>query len=143
MVLKWKKIIFLSVLIFISHTIFAQSSGSFGYTDAKSAGLALTYASNALGVDAIGINPANLALNDISKFSMKTLFPLPPISLSLTTPLSVEKYNYFFGGVDDGTGKTVGRYLTQSDKDELNQLLGEKRFSLLIHKSIIYLLQLM
>lgn len=120
-----KKIILSISLLFAFNSIFAQSSGSFGYTDAKSAGLAFTYASNALGVDAIGVNPANLALQDFTRFSMKTLLPLPPLSLSLTTPLSVEKYNYFFGGVIDANGKTVGRYLTQSDKDELNQLLGE------------------
>jgi len=120
-----KGLIFLSILILTSTKIFAQSSGSFGYTDAKSAGLAFTYASNALGVDAIGVNPANLALEDLTKFSMRTLLPFPSLSFSLTTPLSVEKYNYFFGGVTDATGKTVGRYLTQADKDELNQLLGE------------------
>jgi hypothetical protein len=120
-----KKIILSISLLFAFNSIFAQSSGSFGFTDAKSAGLAFTYASNALGVDAIGVNPANLALQDFTRFSMKTLLPLPPLSLSLTTPLSVEKYNYFFGGVTDANGKTVGRYLTQSDKDELNQLLGE------------------
>lgn len=132
-----KKLVFLSILVLTANAIFSQSSGSFGYTDAKSAGLALTYVSNALGVDAIGINPANLALNDISKFSMKTLFPVPPLYLSLTTPLSIEKYNYFFGGVDDGTGKTVGRYLNQSDKDELNQLLGES--DLIFNTQINYL----
>lgn len=109
----------------ISNLIFAQTYGSYGFSDAKSAGLAFTYASNGLGIDAIGVNPANLAIKDYSAFSMKTIFPLPPLSFSLTTPLTIEKYNYFFGGVDDGTGKTVGRYLTQSDKDELNQLLGE------------------
>jgi len=119
------KKIFLIFTIFISNQIFAQTYGSYGFSDAKSAGLAFTYASNGLGIDAIGVNPANLALKDYSDFSMKTFFPLPPLSISLTTPLTIEKYNYFFGGVDDGTGKIVGRYLTQSDKDELNQLLSE------------------
>ncbi len=122
------KKIFLLVLLFLANQIFAQTYGSYSFSDAKSAGLAFTYASNALGIDAIGVNPANLALKDYSDFSMKTVFPLPPLSLSLTTPLSIEKYNYFFGGVDDGTGKRVGRYLTQADKDELNQLLGESDF---------------
>lgn len=119
------KKLFLITAILINTQIFAQTYGSYTFSDAKSAGLAFTYASNALGVDAIGVNPANLAITDISKFSLKTFFPLPPLAFSLTTPLSIEKYNYFFGGVDDGTGKTVGRYLNQSDKDELNQLLGE------------------
>lgn len=119
-----KKILLFILLLFTNH-IFAQTYGSYSFSDAKSAGLAFTYSSNALGIDAIGVNPANLALKDYSNFSLKTVFPLPPLSLSLTTPLSIEKYNYFFGGVDDGTGKKVGRYLTQADKDELNQLLGE------------------
>lgn len=119
------KKIFLIFTIIITNQIFAQTYGSYSFSDAKSAGLAFTYASNGLGIDAIGVNPANLALKDYSDFSMKTFFPLPPLSISLTTPLTIEKYNYFFGGVDDGTGKIVGRYLNQSDKDELNQLLSE------------------
>ncbi|MCX8057413.1 MAG: DUF5723 family protein [Ignavibacteria bacterium] len=119
-----KKIIFI-ILFSLASQIYSQTFGSYGFSDAKSAGLAFTYTSNALGVDALGVNPANLALQDLSKFSLKTIFPLPPISLSLSTPLTIEKYNYFFGGVDDGTGKTVGRYLNQSDKNELNELLGQ------------------
>ncbi len=122
--MKARLFFILFTLLFYNH-LFSQSYGSYGFSDAKSAGLAFTYASNALGIDAIGVNPANLALRDYSKFSMKTLIPLPPLSISLTTPISIEKYNYFFGGVDDGHGNTVGRYLTQADKDELNQLLGE------------------
>lgn len=119
------KKLFLIVLIWLVNQTFAQTYGSYSFSDAKSAGLAFTYTSNGLGIDAIGVNPANLALNDYSAFSMKTFFPFPPLSISLTTPLSIEKYNYFFGGVDDGTGKRVGRYLNQTDKDELNQLLSE------------------
>ncbi len=118
-----KHIILLIFLLTIQ--VFAQTYGSYSFSDAKSAGLAFTYTSNGLGIDAIGVNPANLALQDYSKFSMKTFFPLPPLAVSLTTPLTIEKYNYFFGGVIDSTGKTVGRYLSQADKDELNQLLGE------------------
>lgn len=131
-----KKILLITLSLVINQ-IFAQTYGSYSFSDAKSAGLAFTYASNALGIDAIGVNPANLALKDHTKFSMKTLIPLPPLALSVTTPLSIEKYNYFFGGVKDATGKTVGRYLTQADKDELNQLLGESDFD--FHLNMNYL----
>lgn len=134
-----KKIVIILAVFLISQikNLEAQSSGSYGFSDAKSMSMGLTYASNGLGIDAIGVNPANLALDDLSSFSLKTFFPLPPINLSITTPLSIEKYNYFFGGVDDGTGKIVGRYLTQSDKDELNQLLGES--DLIFNMNLNYL----
>lgn len=136
---KMKKKLFTSfICLFITTGItFGQSQGSYGFSDAKSAGLAFTYTSNALGIDAIGVNPANLALNNYSKFSLKTFFPLPPIAFAMTTPVTIEKYNYFFGGVDDGTGKIVGRYLTQSDKDELNTLLGES--DLVVNLNLNYL----
>jgi hypothetical protein len=87
--------------------------------------LANTYTARSLGVDAFGINPANLALQDLASFSLKTVLPLPAIGFNLSIPISMEKVNYFFGGVDDGSGKKIGRYLTQADKDELTKLLSE------------------
>ncbi len=116
--------------LIISGSLLAQTFGSYGFSTSKNASLAFTYTSNSLGTDAIGVNPANLALNDRTSFSLRTIFPLPPINFATTTPLSVEKYNYFFGGVTDAQGNRVGRYLTQSDKDELNELLGEYDFIL-------------
>jgi hypothetical protein len=118
---------FATALIFLtlSPFLFSQSSGSFGFSDARSTALALTYTSNSRGVDAIGVNPANIAREDRTRFSLKTHIPIPQINFYFRTPMSIEKYNYFFGGVDDGTGKIVGRYLNESEKEELKEMLGD------------------
>lgn len=132
-------IIYLFILIFLSlkSNLISQTSGSDGFTDAKSAGMALTYVSNTRGIDALGINPANIALKNNKKFSLKTFFPFPPINIAATTPLSIDKYNYFFGGVEDSLGNIVGRFLTNDEKDELNRLLGES--DLLFNLNLNYL----
>ncbi|MBU2444490.1 MAG: hypothetical protein KJ666_02800 [Bacteroidetes bacterium] len=124
--MKFTKIFFM--LLILAGNSLAQSSGSYGFTDARSLSLANTYTARSLGVDALGINPANLALQDLTSFSLKTVIPLPTIGFNFSAPISMERINYFFGGVDDGSGKKVGRYLTEADKSELGDLLSDGEF---------------
>lgn len=99
--------------------IFSQS-GSVGATDARSVGMGKTYTAISRGVFSIGYNPANLAYGEDHYLEFSTLLPLPNINLRLGTDfITIKDYNYFFGGVTDASGNTVGRYLSQADKDRL------------------------
>jgi hypothetical protein len=114
---------FLFVIYFtliLSTEIFPQF-GSSGSTDARSVGLAKTYNSTSTGIYSLGINPANLSFMDEGSVEFSTFFPLPFVSVhSGTDFLTVERLNYFFGGVN---GRA--RVLTESDKQEFNQLFSE------------------
>lgn len=118
-------LIFIILIFSLLSPTYSQSSGSFGFSDAKSISMAFTYVSNSRGVDAIGVNPANLALQGKKRFNIKSYLPVPELNFYFRTPLSIDKYNYFFGGVDDGSGKLVGRYLNNDEKEELKEMLGE------------------
>ncbi len=115
-----KKLFFAFVLTCgFSVTSFAQF-GSSGTVDARSMGLAKTYNSTSFGIYSIGINPANLSNMEEGSIELSTVFPLPYISFhSGTDFISVEKFNYYFGGVN---GKA--RNLTSEDKQNLNNLFS-------------------
>ena len=118
------KLFFIILLtIFISAESFPQY-GSSGTTDARSMGLAKTYNSTSTGIYALGINPANLSLMDEGSVEFSTFFPLPYVSVhSGTDFLSIEKLNYYFGGVN---GKA--RVLTDVDKQNFNELFSDGGF---------------
>ena len=56
-------------------------TGSLGSTDPRSMGMGKTYTSTALGVNAIGINPANLLEDGNYNFNISTVLPLPRVSI--------------------------------------------------------------
>ena len=67
------------------------------------------------GLDAVGINPANLALKDDGTVE----FSLIPVGIGLGSDfLTYGLYNKFFTGVDSPTGR-VARNLSDQDKQEL------------------------
>jgi hypothetical protein len=81
------------------------------------AGLGMARASTVIsrGVDAIGINPASLAVPDNSSFSVTLL----PFGVRLGTDfLNYGLYRRYLTGVSTDSG-TVGYYLTDEDKDEI------------------------
>jgi hypothetical protein len=107
------------ILSFCSINIFPQT-GSIGAYDARSVGMGKTHTAISRGVFSIGYNPANLAYGENNYLEFSTLLPLPNINVRLGTDfITIKDYNYFFGGVTDASGNTVGRYLTQADKDRL------------------------
>lgn len=104
-------------VIFLSVSAFAQY-GSVGVKDARSMGLGRTYNAVSSGLFSIGINPANLSLNNSSVIEISTIVPLPNITLRTGTNfISLNEFNYYFGG-DNGEA----RYLTEEDKEKLNSL---------------------
>jgi len=115
--------------ILLAVTIFAQAGGSVGTSDARSVGMAKTYTAASRGIFSIGHNPANLMFSDDNHFEMTTVFPLPNLRLRTGTDfLTIEDYNYFFGGVEQPDGSVDGRELTIADKDRLKSLFNDGGF---------------
>lgn len=110
------KIIFLSV---IASTVMLAQTGSIGLSDAQSTAMGNTYTANSRGAYALGVNPANLAFTQDHKFEIVSVLPLPQFHLGLGNDfITLDDYNYFFGGQTRANGVTTGRYLTESDKNE-------------------------
>ncbi|NWF87966.1 MAG: hypothetical protein HXY50_00735, partial [Ignavibacteriaceae bacterium] len=115
----------LTAIIFctITFTVNAQY-GSSGTVDARSTGLAKTYNATSFGIYSLGVNPANLSIMENSDVEFSTIIPLPYISLHTGTDfLSVNQFNYYFGGVD---GKA--RNLSETDKQNFNDLFTDGGF---------------
>ena len=115
--MKNSKILIIILTLISSVSVFAQY-GSIGVTDARSMGLAKTYNAVSSGIYSIGINPANLSLNNQNTFEISSLLPLPSVSMRTGTNfISINEINYYFGGVNGEP-----RYLTEEDKENLNTL---------------------
>lgn len=121
-----KKILLVfSLVVIFSVSALAQAGGATGVSDPISAAMGNSYVTSSRGVYSIHKNPANLTFSPVNEFELATVFPLPTInSYQGTDFLSIEEYNYFFGG-EEVNGQTVGRYLTQEDKDRLRGLFKD------------------
>ena len=77
-------------------------------------GMARSYVASSRGLDAVGINPANLAMKD----DMITL-SLAPLGLHAGSDfLTWGLYNDYFVGVESNEGR-VGRHLNEADKQRI------------------------
>jgi hypothetical protein len=114
-----KNLFIISVIVLTTTiTSFAQY-GSEGSKDARSMSMGNTANAISKNVFSIGTNPANI-INSDEKITLSTLLPIPSISLTAGTNfISINNFNYYFGGVD---GK--GRILSESDKQQLNSLFS-------------------
>jgi hypothetical protein len=84
-------------------------------------GMGRTFTAVSRGLDAIGLNPANLALSDRGN---TVTFQFAPFGFAVGSDfLNYKIYNDFFTGVDevDANGKTtrVGKRLTEQDKQDI------------------------
>lgn len=119
--------------------VFAQLSGSDGVTDFTSSSMGNAYTTTSSGVYSLGKNPANLfnGLED-KHFEISTILPFPNIGILLGQEFfTFEQFNYYFGGIDVN-GKKEPRYLTDEDKNDLNNLL-DKGGTATFNTSINYL----
>jgi hypothetical protein len=99
------------VLVLSAGTLSAGGDGP----NVRSAAMGRTGVAAARGLDAVGINPANLAIDDGNTVG----FGLVPFGGKIGSDfLTYGLYNKFFTGVESDTGR-VGRYLTTSDKQEI------------------------
>jgi hypothetical protein len=84
-------------------------------TNIRGLGMARTSVAASRGLDAVGINPANLALPDDGTVTLSLL----PVGVGVGSDfLTYGLYNKFFTGVESPTGR-VARNLSESDKQEL------------------------
>ena len=113
--MKSKLVYFLFVILYSTAN---GQFGSVGVVDARSMSLAKTYTATTSGIYSVGINPANLSLNNDYLVQFSTVLPVPSISLGTGSNfISINDINYYFGGVNGEP-----RYLTEQDKEELNSL---------------------
>ena len=100
------------LLIAASELANAQNLNS----NARSVGMANTGVSTVNGVDAIGINPAGILLDQGKHLSIGLL----PFGMFAGTDfLDMTTYKKYFTGVDDGTGKRTAYYLNDADKQTI------------------------
>lgn len=119
-----KKVTLLLLIYFVLITnIFAQGFGSSGAINAKNISLGGTNAVSARGVYAIGVNPANLVVDQDHKIEISSILPLPTINLSIGNDfITLEDYQYFFTGVEGDNGEISGKYLNNSEKNKFLNL---------------------
>ena len=102
----------LAVLMSAPLPVFA---GGGGRVDVAGLGMAGTFVASSRGLDAVGINPANLAFAD----SGGPVFLLMPMSIHMGSDvMTYGLYREYFTGVQTDSGR-VGRYLTPSDKQKI------------------------
>ncbi len=109
----------LSAAVFMAGVTTSSAQGD-GYSP-RSTGMGRTFIASARGLDAIGMNPANLALAD--RGTSVTFTIVPPVGVRLSSNFfTLDLYNTYFTGVDSldrngkPTGTMVGRKLTDADK---------------------------
>ncbi len=86
--------------------------------------MARTYVVDSRSVDALGINPANLSLDDRLPFTLA----LPSVGVRLSSELiNYDAYNNYFTGIPDpqNPGKRIQKVLTDQDKNDLLGLLPD------------------
>jgi len=115
------KIIFLFLINF-TVVIFAQGSGTVSSSNPRAISMANTNAAASKGLFSVGYNPANLMTTENRHWELTTVLPLPTLNFTVGTDfLTIEDYNYFFGGVEKN-GETVGRTLDEKDKQRLLEI---------------------
>lgn len=115
----------ITLLAFVTIT-FAQGSGSVGSADVRSAAMGNTYNSISRGIYALGKNPANLAIQQEHKIEIGTVLPLPNVSANIGNDfMTIDDFNYFFGGVAGENGESTGRLLDDNDKERFLALFDD------------------
>ena len=116
--LKLRNIILALIILWLTPSIVFAQYGSSGLTDARSIAMGNTYNADARGVYSIGLNPSGLGFLKEYSVEFSTVLPMPGASVSTGTDfLSLNDFNYFFGGVN---GRP--RYLDDNDKERLNSI---------------------
>lgn len=113
----------LITLTAVAIQINAQSFGSSGSIDARTIALGGTNLTSVNGIYAIGVNPANLAINSPHKLEISTVLPLPTLNISAGNDfITLNDYQYFFTGVRGDNGELTGRFLDNSEKNKFLSL---------------------
>ena len=85
------------------------------FSNARTMGMARGSMVTSHGLDAVGLNPANLGFGDRSEFSVSVF----PLGLHVGTNfMTWERFEKYFSGVETDSGKK-GTYLTDADKEDI------------------------
>ncbi len=85
-------------------------------TDIQGIGMARTFAASTHGLDAAGINPANLIGGDRNYL---IIVSLPRVGMHVGSDfMTYDLYEKYFTGIDTDSGR-VGRYLSSADKQDI------------------------
>ncbi len=103
-------------------TLLANVVQAQGRTDTRGVGMARSSVAGSRGVNALGINPANIALEDRLPFTLSIMNFGFKAGSDL---ISYDIYKDYFTGVPDSTGTRVAKFLTPADKDRLISLIPE------------------
>ncbi|MCW8850811.1 MAG: DUF5723 family protein, partial [Melioribacteraceae bacterium] len=123
--MKFFYILLISIFLF-SAISFGQGFGSSGDLDARNIALGGTNATSARGVYAIGVNPANLVIEQNHKIEISSLLPLPTINVSAGNDfITLNDYQYFFSGVEGENGEISGKYLNNNEKNKFLNLFDQ------------------
>jgi len=124
-----KAILIFLVTVLFSLQVAAQSAGSIGLTNARSAAMGRTYTAGAQGLGGLGTNPATIfnRKDSTKRWEIVTVFPIPQLALRTGTNfLTIDEFNYFFGENSiNENGDKVGKHLTADDKIRLTNLFSE------------------
>jgi hypothetical protein len=115
-----KTIRILSIFALVVSLISTVSAGD--RISLRALGMGRTAVAATRGTDAIGINPANIAIPDIGHFNLSLIQSSFRISTELFT---YDIYQKYFTGVDTGGTKRAPKYLTQQDKDDIRSQLPD------------------
>lgn len=116
---------FVAFVIVLLATDVVMVSTSFAGGDNYSprlVGMGRAFTASSRGLDAVGVNPANLALDDRNATVTLNLIPL---GLSAGSDfINLKIYNDFFTGIPDPVNpeKRIPKFLTEDDKDKLLEL---------------------
>jgi hypothetical protein len=102
--------------------VLLTAEGSAGErSSVRSMGMARTHTAVARGLDAVGVNPADLAFPDAGRVTVSVL----PAGLHIGSDLfTYGLYTEYFTGVANGQGRSP-RYLTEEDKQKILAAFGE------------------
>ncbi|MCX6120327.1 MAG: DUF5723 family protein [Ignavibacteriales bacterium] len=115
-----KTIRIFSILVLV--VSLAQAAFSTDRTSLRALGMGRTAVAASRGTDAIGINPANIAISDIGHFNLSLVNSSFRISTELFT---YDIYQKYFTGIDTGGTKHASYPLTQQDKNDIRSQLPE------------------
>jgi hypothetical protein len=91
-------------------------------SNVRGTSMARTYIVLSRSVDCLGINPANLGLDDRLPFTLA----LPSVGGRISSDLlNLDTYNKYFSGIPDpqNPGNKIGYLLTDQDKNEILSLI--------------------
>ncbi len=103
-----------AVLLLLMNAPVSRAQGE--RTNVRGMGMARTFVVSSRSVDAVGVNPANLAY---PTGSTVTFTVVPAIGFHAgSTFMDYELYTTYFTGIETDSGRT-GTYLTEADKDRI------------------------